>query len=78
MGRASAQALVETIAMGSAQQTTGIEQIHIGIRQLFGTMQSNAAAAEELSATARPGSMGRRSHFPVRTYTGSSRPCSMA
>ncbi|MFC4158797.1 methyl-accepting chemotaxis protein [Chitinimonas lacunae] len=44
--------LVQEIAAASADQTSGIEQIHSGINQISLSMQANAAAAEELSATA--------------------------
>lgn len=44
--------LVQEISAASADQTNGIEQIHSGITQISYAMQSNAAAAEELSATA--------------------------
>jgi methyl-accepting chemotaxis protein len=45
-------ALVQEISAASSDQTNGIEQIHSGIAQISLSMQSNAAAAEELSATA--------------------------
>ena len=45
-------ALVQEISAASSDQTNGIEQIHSGISQISLSMQSNAAAAEELSATA--------------------------
>jgi methyl-accepting chemotaxis protein len=45
-------ALVQEISAASSDQTNGIEQIHAGIGQISLSMQSNAAAAEELSATA--------------------------
>jgi methyl-accepting chemotaxis protein len=45
-------ALVQEISAASSDQTNGIEQIHSGITQISLSMQSNAAAAEELSATA--------------------------
>ncbi|QDQ28121.1 HAMP domain-containing protein [Chitinimonas arctica] len=45
-------ALVQEISAASSDQTNGIEQIHAGITQISFSMQSNAAAAEELSATA--------------------------
>ncbi|WP_051318814.1 methyl-accepting chemotaxis protein [Chitinimonas koreensis] len=44
--------LVQEIAGASSDQTNGIGQIHSGIAQISLSMQSNAAAAEELSATA--------------------------
>jgi len=44
--------LVQEISAASSDQTGGIEQIHSGIGQISLAMQSNAAAAEELSATA--------------------------
>ncbi|WP_269532142.1 methyl-accepting chemotaxis protein [Chitinimonas sp. BJYL2] len=44
--------LVQEIAGASSDQTSSIEQIHSGISQISLSMQSNAAAAEELSATA--------------------------
>ncbi|WP_374357668.1 methyl-accepting chemotaxis protein [Chitinimonas sp.] len=45
-------ALVQEISAASSDQTNGIEQIHSGITQISLSMQSNAAAAEQLSATA--------------------------
>ncbi|HEY9103108.1 methyl-accepting chemotaxis protein [Chitinimonas sp.] len=45
-------ALVQEISAASGDQTSGIEQIHSGVSQISLSMQSNAAAAEELSATA--------------------------
>jgi methyl-accepting chemotaxis protein len=44
--------LVQEIAEASMDQTQGIAHIHTGIHQISLAMQSNAAAAEELSATA--------------------------
>ncbi|MGQ5525303.1 methyl-accepting chemotaxis protein [Chitinimonas sp. PSY-7] len=44
--------LVQEISAASSDQTNGIEQIHGGVSQISLAMQSNAAAAEELSATA--------------------------
>jgi methyl-accepting chemotaxis protein len=44
--------LVQEISAASSDQTNGIEQIHSGVSQISLSMQSNAAAAEELSATA--------------------------
>ncbi|GAB3245717.1 methyl-accepting chemotaxis protein [Chitinimonas naiadis] len=44
--------LVQEISAASSDQTSGIEQIHSGVSQISLSMQSNAAAAEELSATA--------------------------
>ncbi|TSJ87583.1 hypothetical protein FG002_013620 [Chitinimonas sp. BJB300] len=44
--------LVQEISAASSDQTNGIEQIHGGVGQISLAMQSNAAAAEELSATA--------------------------
>jgi methyl-accepting chemotaxis protein len=45
-------ALVQEISAASSDQTNGIEQIHSGVGQISLSMQSNAAAAEQLSATA--------------------------
>lgn len=44
--------LVQEITASSSDQNSGMEQIHSGISQISMSMQANAAAAEELSATA--------------------------
>lgn len=44
--------LVQEIAASSSQQDSGMDQIHQGISQISDSMQANAAAAEQLSATA--------------------------
>lgn len=43
--------LVQEIAAASSEQATGVHQINEAIAQVNQTMQHNAAASEELSAT---------------------------
>ncbi|MBF0623842.1 MAG: nitrate- and nitrite sensing domain-containing protein [Magnetococcales bacterium] len=45
--------LVQEITAGSVEQSQGADQVNQAIQQLDGVIQSNAASAEELSATAR-------------------------
>ncbi len=48
----SLSSLIQTISEASAEQAKGVEQVTIGMNQLDQTTQSNAAVAEEISATA--------------------------
>ncbi|HEX7764597.1 MAG TPA: chemotaxis protein, partial [Cellvibrio sp.] len=44
--------LVQEISAASSEQTTGLDQINAAVSQMAQTTQVNAAAAEELNATA--------------------------
>ena len=45
--------LVQEINMSSSEQANQVNQINIGVEQISQSMQANAAASEELAATAR-------------------------